>query len=129
MASSSSRLFTNGSTFFSEPAGGFCARIVFEAACTSAIARTVRRSRSTRLTGQPRLAIAVLAFLQAASAVRVHLSSAARFSLAVGPSGPPPQPASTAANRTIAPSALIPAPASVAMRRTPDTRRALIRSS
>ena len=92
--SSSSRLCTNGLTLSSEPAGAFCARIVFEAASMSVMARTVRRSRSTRLTGQPRLAIDVLAFSHAASAVRVHLSSAARFSCAVGPSGPPPHPAS-----------------------------------
>ena len=123
VASSSSRLCTNGLTLSSEPVGAFCPRIVFVAASMSVMARTVRRSRSTRLTGQPRLAIDMLAFSQAASAVRVHLSSAARFCCAVGPSGPPPHPATTAANRTTVPSAFIRPPShAVAAHRIPAER-------
>src|SRR5215218_898640 len=100
-ASSSSRLSTNGRTFSAEPAGGLRARIAFEAACTSAIARTVRRSRSTRLTGNPRFAIASLAFLQSPSAACVHRVRAARRSSALGPPEPP-QPASAARIRIAA---------------------------
>jgi hypothetical protein len=128
--SSSSRLCTNGLTLSSEPAGAFCARIVFDAACTSVTARTVRRSRSTRLTGHPRLAIALLAFSQAASAVRVHSSRAARFSRAVGPSDPPPpQPTNHTADTRTTPRDFTHRPASVAIARPSDTRGALIPDS
>ena len=97
---------------------------------TSVIARTVSRSRSTRLTGQPRLAIASLVFSQAASAVRdpaCRARRASRWARWARPGrrrSPPARPsAGTPRER------LHPCPASVAIAVAPDTRRALIPDS